>query len=324
MKRIFSGIQPSGEIHVGNYVGAIQNWVKLLDSYDSIFCIVDYHAITVEYDISQMQRNIRQAAIVNIASGLDPSKCTLFVQSQVPEHTELTWIFNCVSPLGELMRMTQFKEKAKQHLRNINVGLLDYPVLQAADILLYKADSVPVGEDQVQHIEFSREVARKFNTRFGELFPEPQALLTKSPRIMGLDGKTKMSKSLNNYIGILESQDTIWEKIRTAVTDEDRKRRTDPGNPEVCNLFTLHEAFSNSEEIERIDSECRRAEIGCVECKKILFENMMARLEPIQDRAKALEKDQEYVDSALNKGAQHCREIAAQVMEEVRDKVGLR
>jgi tryptophanyl-tRNA synthetase len=324
MKRIFSGIQPSGEIHVGNYVGAIQNWVKLLDSHDSIFCIVDYHAITVEYDVKQMQRNIHQAAIVNIASGLDPKKCTLFVQSQVPEHTELTWIFNCVSPLGELMRMTQFKEKAKQHLRNINVGLLDYPVLQAADILLYKADGVPVGEDQVQHIEFSREVARKFNSRFGEIFPEPQALLTKSPRIMGLDGKTKMSKSLNNYIGLLEEPDVIWEKIRTAMTDENRKRRSDPGNPDICNLFTLHKAFSSADEIARINKECRTAEIGCVECKKILFNTMMAHLEPIQKRAKEFEKDRAYVDSALVQGAERCREIAAEVMAEVREVIGLR
>ncbi|UCE20395.1 MAG: tryptophan--tRNA ligase [Gemmatimonadota bacterium] len=324
MKRIFSGIQPSGEIHIGNYVGAIQNWVKLLDSCDSIFCIVDYHAITVEYDVSRMQRNIREAAIVNIASGLDPSKCTLFVQSKVPEHTELTWIFNCVSPLGELMRMTQFKEKAKQHLRNVNVGLLDYPVLQAADILLYKADGVPVGEDQVQHIEFSREVARKFNHRYGETFPEPQALLTKSPRIMGLDGKTKMSKSLNNYIGLLEDGDVIWEKLRTALTDENRKRRNDPGNPDICNLFTLHQAFSTPEEIERINRECRTAEIGCVACKKNLFNNMMAHLEPIQKRAKELTKDQTYVDSVLAQGAKRCQEIAGEVMREVREVIGLK
>jgi tryptophanyl-tRNA synthetase len=204
------------------------------------------------------------------------------------------------------------------------VGLLDYPVLQAADILLYKADSVPVGEDQVQHIEFSREVARKFNSRFGEIFPEPQALLTKSPRIMGLDGKTKMSKSLNNYIGLLEEPDAIWEKIRTAMTDEHRKRRNDPGNPDICNVFTLHQAFSSPEKIERIGNECRTAEIGCVECKKILFTNMMAHLEPIQKRAKELEKDRTYVDSALAQGAERCREIAAEVMVEVRDVIGLR
>lgn len=324
MKRIFSGIQPSGEIHIGNYLGAIQNWVELLDSYDAIFCIVDYHAITVEYDVGQMQRSIRQALIVNIACGLDPEKCTLFVQSQVPEHTELAWIFNCVSPLGELMRMTQFKEKAKQHMHNVNVGLLDYPVLQAADILLYKAEGVPVGEDQVQHIEFSREVARKFNSRFGQTFPEPEAMLTKSPRIMGLDGKTKMSKSMNNYIGILERSEVIWEKIRTAVTDENRKRRTDPGNPHICNLFTLHQALSSPEEVARIEKECRTAEIGCVECKKILHKNMMARLEPIQERARELEKDRAYIDAVLMGGAQRCQQIAGEVMDEVRRKIGLR
>lgn len=324
MKRIFSGIQPSGEIHIGNYVGAIQNWVSLLDSYDSIFCIVDYHTITVNYEVSEMQNNIRQAAIVNIACGLDPEQCTLFVQSQVPEHTELAWIFNCVSPLGELMRMTQFKEKSKQHVKNINVGLLDYPVLQAADILLYKAECVPVGEDQVQHIEFSREIARKFNSRYGQVFPEPEALLTKSPRILGLDGKSKMSKSLDNYIGILEDPDSIWEKIRTAVTDENRKRRTDPGDPDICNIFTLHKAFSKPEEIERIGNECRTAEIGCVDCKKILFDNMMNRLKPIQERARELAKTPDDIDGVLDRGAKRCKGIAEEVMDEVRRTIGLR
>lgn len=324
MKRIFSGIQPSGEIHLGNYVGAIQNWVRLIESYEAIFCIVDYHAITVEYDPAEMPGRIRQAAVVNMACGLDPDKCTLFVQSQVPEHTELMWIFNCVSPLGELMRMTQFKEKSKQHMHNINVGLLDYPVLQAADILLYKAEGVPVGEDQVQHVEFSREIARKFNARFGDVFPEPQALLTKSPRIMGLDGKTKMSKSLNNYIGLLEDPKSIWEKTRTATTDENRKRRSDVGNPDICNLFTLHKAFSSREQIEQVNTECRTARIGCIDCKKILYENIMAHLEPIQQRARQLAQEPEEVDQALARGARHCQEIAGAVMDEVRKKVGLR
>ena len=322
--RIFSGIQPTGVIHLGNYVGAIQQWVKLMHDYDCIYCIVDYHAMTVEYDVSTLRDNITEAAITLLACGLDPEHCTLFVQSQVPEHTELTWIFNCLSPIGDLERMTQFKEKSQQHREDINMGLLGYPVLQAADILIYKACFVPVGEDQVQHVELTRRIARRFNNRFGETFPEPQEVLTPTSRIMGTDGKTKMSKSLNNYIGILEPPEAIWEKLRTAVTDERRIRRTDPGDPGVCNLFTMHKVFSSPEDIARINRECRTAEIGCVECKKILFNNMMAHLEPIQQRARELRDTPELVAAALEAGADHCKKMAEQVMQEVRGKTGIR
>jgi tryptophanyl-tRNA synthetase len=218
-KRLFSGIQPSGEVHIGNYLGAIKNWIKLLDDYDCIFSIVDYHAITIEYEPCEMQKRIINAAATNIAAGLDPDRCIIFVQSQVPEHTELTWILNTLTPMGHLERMTQFKDKAGQNEKNVNVGLFDYPVLQTADILLYKGCAVPVGEDQVQHIELSREIARKFNTRYGEFFPEPQHILSNAPRIMGLDGKNKMSKSMNNYISLIEEPDAIWKKLSSAVTD---------------------------------------------------------------------------------------------------------
>ena len=302
--RIFSGIQPTGVIHLGNYVGAIQQWVKLMHDYDCIYCIVDYHAMTVEYEVQALRDNIREAAITLLACGLDPEHCTLFVQSRVPEHTELTWIFNCLSPIGDLERMTQFKEKSQQHREDINMGLLGYPVLQAADILIYKAGFVPVGEDQVQHVELTRRIARRFNNRFGETFPEPQEVLTPTSRIMGTDGKTKMSKSLNNYIGILEQPEAIWEKLRTSVTDERRIRRTDPGDPGVCNLFTMHKVFSSPEDIARINRECRTAEIGCVECKKLLFNNMMAHLEPIQQRARELRDTPEMVAAALEAGAE--------------------
>lgn len=254
-KRLFSGIQPSGEVHIGNYLGAIKNWVGMIDRYDCIFCIVDYHAITVEYDPKEMQNRIINAAAVNIAAGLDPNKCILFVQSHVPEHTELAWILNTVTPMGHLERMTQFKDKAKQHRDNINAGLFTYPVLQAADILVYKAEAVPIGEDQVQHIELAREIARKFNSRYGEIFPDPKEILSDAPRIMGIDGKTKMSKSRDNYISLVESSESIWKKLSTAVTDENRKRRTDPGNPEICNLFTLHKHYSSIEQIERINRD---------------------------------------------------------------------
>ena len=232
MKRIFSGIQPTGEIHIGNYLGAIQNWVSLIDDYDCIYCIVDYHAITIDFESHMMESQIMETAIVNMGCGLDPERCSLFVQSHVPEHTELAWIFNCITPIGELERMTQFKDKSKQHRHNINIGLLDYPVLQAADILLYKAHFVPVGEDQFQHVELTREIARKFNRRFGEVFPEPQVLSPNTPRILGLDGKKKMSKSMNNYLGLTEPEDEIWEKLRKAVTDDARKRLSDPGDPD--------------------------------------------------------------------------------------------
>ncbi|WP_295101917.1 tryptophan--tRNA ligase [uncultured Candidatus Kuenenia sp.] len=322
-KRLFSGIQPSGEVHIGNYLGAIKNWVGMIDQYDCIFCIVDYHAITVEYDPKEMQNRIINAAAVNIAAGLDPNKCIMFVQSHVPEHTELAWILNTVTPMGHLERMTQFKDKAKQHRDNINVGLFTYPVLQAADILVYKAEAVPIGEDQVQHIELAREIARKFNSRYGEIFPDPKEILSDAPRIMGIDGKTKMSKSRDNYISLVESSESIWKKLSTAVTDENRKRRTDPGNPEICNLFTLHKHYSSIEQIERINRECRTAEIGCVECKKILYENIIKALSPIREKYEELIKDKHSIIDILHEGAKKCKNMAEITMAEVRRQMGL-
>ncbi|GAX60542.1 tryptophanyl-tRNA synthase [Candidatus Scalindua japonica] len=323
-KRLFSGIQPSGEVHIGNYLGAIKNWISLLDDYDCIFSIVDYHAITVEYSPGVMQERIINAAATNIAAGLDTDRCIIFVQSQVPEHTELTWVLNTLTPMGILERMTQFKDKAQQNEKNINVGLFDYPVLQTADILLYKGQAVPVGEDQVQHIELSREIARKFNTRYGELFPEPQHILSNAPRIMGLDGKNKMSKSMNNYISLIEKPDAIWKKLSRAVTDENRKRRDDPGNPDICNVYTLHKYFSTDSELDRINKQCRSAEIGCVDCKKILSENMVKELEPIREKSLELINNPVSVMDTLNAGAEKCRKIAKETMSEVRSLMGLR
>jgi tryptophanyl-tRNA synthetase len=324
VSRIFSGIQPSGEITIGNYLGAIRNWVQLIQEHDSIFCIVDQHAITVPYDPAVLRTRTLEAAATNMAAGLDPNKCTLFVQSHIPEHTELAWYFNTVTPMGDLGRMTQYKEKSKQHRGEINVGLFDYPVLQAADILLYKADRVPVGEDQVQHIELAREIARKFNARFGEVFPEPQVILSPTPRIMGLDGQAKMSKSMNNYIGLTEDPASIRAKLATALTDVNRKRRMDPGNPDVCNIFTLHKSFSSSDQIEYVNVECRRAGIGCVDCKKMLADNMIRELEPIRTRHEELMKHPDEVRHVLEGGAARCRGIAASTMEEVRKVMGLR
>jgi len=323
MKRIFSGIQPTGEIHLGNYVGAIRNWVYLQEEYDCIFCVVDYHAITIEYPIEEMKKRTLDTAIILLACGLSPEKANIFVQSHVPEHTELAWIFNTVTPIGEVERMTQFKDKAKQHRANLNMGLMDYPVLQAADILLYKAGYVPVGEDQVQHIELCREVARKFNTRYSPIFPEPEEILSMAPRILGVDGQSKMSKSLGNYIGILEEESALWEKLRTAVTDVNRVRRKDPGNPQVCNIYTIHRAFSDNAMLIEIDKGCTTAGIGCIDCKKMLFENVKKELTPIREKALELGKNMDYVMDVLHKGATACRKTADATMEEVRKTMGL-
>ena len=320
---IFSGIQPTGDIHLGNYVGAIRHWVRLMEEYDCIFSVVDYHAITVEYPIEELKQRSVETALILIACGLSPEKCRIFVQSHVPEHTELAWIFNCVTPIGELERMTQFKDKSKQHRGNINMGLMGYPVLQAADILIYKAGFVPVGEDQVQHVELSREVARKLNGRYGEIFPEPQVILSRAPKILGVDGQAKMSKTLNNYIGILENEKDVWEKLRTAVTDVNRVRRSDAGNPEVCNIYTIHRAFSENAVLLEIDNGCRSAAIGCIDCKKMLFENINKELAPIRERAIALKNHTGYVIDSLKKGAKECSAIAKQTMDEVRRVIGL-
>lgn len=324
-QRLFSGIQPSGEIHIGNYCGAIRNWVRLLDRYECIFCIVDYHAMTVDYDVALLQERIHDAALANIAAGLDPSRCTLFVQSQVPEHTELTWVFNTLTPMGLLGRMTQFKEKSRRQEENVNVGLFTYPILQAADILLYRAVAVPVGEDQIQHIEFARDVARKFNLRFGDYFPEPAALVPQAgARILGLDAQAKMSKSLNNYIGLLEEPEAIWEKLRPAVTDPARVRRNDPGNPLICNIYTIHQCFSPPEVQEEVAQGCRTAGIGCIDCKKKLFEHMRNELDPIRARAAELRAKPGMVEAVLAEGAERCRRIAAETMASVRRATGLR
>lgn len=323
MKRIFSGIQPTGEIHLGNYVGAIRNWVYLQEEYDCIFCVVDYHAITIEYPVEEMTRRTLETGLILLACGLSPEKSKIFVQSHVPEHTELAWIFNTVTPIGEVERMTQFKDKAKQHRSNINMGLMDYPVLQAADILLYKAGFVPVGEDQVQHIELAREVARKFNSRFGDVFPEPQEILSMAPRILGVDGQAKMSKSLGNFIGVLEEEAGVWEKLRTAVTDVNRVRRTDPGDPNICNIYTIHRAFSDNDMLIEIDKGCTTAGIGCIDCKKMLFENLKKELTPIRERARELTANMDHVKDVLSRGARACKEIADVTMDEVRRVMGL-
>ncbi len=328
MKRVFSGIQPTGEIHIGNYLGAIRNWVKIGEQIgkEAIFCIVDYHAITIPHEAKQLPQLTFDAALANMAAGLDPNKITLFAQSHVREHVELGWVFTTQTPLGDLERMTQFKDKSEQH--SILAGLLMYPVLQAADILLYKADTVPVGEDQIQHIELTREIARRFNYRFASesqpIFPEPKASIDKNAaRVLGLDGAGKMSKSKGNTIGVLEPQETIWQNIRVAPTDPARVRRTDPGNPDVCVMFAYHKLFSSLENIEMVNTECRRAGIGCVDCKKLLMQGIWQELEPIQAKAAYLQDHPNEVTDALVSGADYCRGIAQDTMLEVREAIGL-
>ncbi len=325
MSRIFSGIQPSGELHIGNYLGAVKNWVELQQRTESLFCIVNYHAITIAYDPAELRRRTGDMVVSLLGAGVDPARATLFVQSMVPEHTELAWVFNTVTPLGELERQTQFKDKAGRQ-ESILAGLLNYPVLQAADILLYRADEVPVGEDQIQHLELSREIARRWNARYAAdapYFPEPKALLTPTRRIMGLDGQSKMSKSLGNTVGLLEEPAAIWEKLRPAVTDPARVRRTDPGEPEVCNIYHLHKAFSPPETVAEVAINCRTAAWGCIDCKKSLFANIDAELTPIRARAAAIRAQVGYVEDVLSDGGARARTIARQTMAEVKDAMGL-
>jgi tryptophanyl-tRNA synthetase len=336
MSRIYSGIQPSGELHIGNYLGAVKNWAALQHEYESIFCIVDYHAITAAYDPEVLRRRRHEMAVSLLAAGLDPNVCTLYAQSQVPAHTELAWFFNTITPLGELERQTQFKEKSARQ-ESVMAGILNYPVLQAADILLYRADTVPVGEDQVQHLELSRVVARKWNSLFGrktgrttedgneereEYFPEPKALLTPTRRIMGLDGKSKMSKSMGNTIGLIESPESIWAKLRPAATDPARIRKTDPGTPEVCNIYHLHKAFSPPATVEHVAAQCSSAGWGCIDCKKVLAESMEQELVPIRARAAELAAKPSIIDDALAAGGERCRAIARDTMDGVRERMG--
>jgi tryptophanyl-tRNA synthetase len=339
MGRIFSGIQPSGELHIGNYLGAVKNWVKLQREHEAFYCIVDYHAITVAYDPADLRSRTRDMAISLLASGIEPGVATLFVQSTVPEHTELAWIFNTITPLGELERQTQFKDKSARQ-ESIMAGLLNYPVLQAADILLYRADMVPVGEDQLQHLELSREIARKWNARFGGhtieqaaaggseaatpgYFPEPKALVTPARRIMGLDGQTKMSKSLGNTVGLLESPEAVWEKLRPAVTDPKRVKRTDPGTPEVCNIYHLHKAFNPPETVRHVAEQCSTAGWGCIDCKRVLFDGMEKELAPIRVRAAEISSAPRIIDTALAEGTARAAAVARDTMTEVRERMGL-
>jgi tryptophanyl-tRNA synthetase len=325
MKTVFSGIQPSGELHLGNYLGAIRNWVALQDEYHCIYCVVDYHAITQSYDVGALGSRSFEMVIDLLALGVDPDRSLLFLQSMVPEHTELCWVFDAVAGFGDLERMTQFKDKAQDQAENINVGLFNYPVLQSADILLYKAHLVPVGEDQVQHIELARRISRSFNHRWGATFPECQPLLTHTPKLLGLDGKRKMSKSLNNAVSLSVAGDAAEMKkaLKKAVTDEKRVMRTDPGDPDVCNVFTMHKFFSSAEAQAEIRTGCTTAALGCVDCKGKLAETTAAHFAEYRARKAELVAHPERVRAIIHAGAEKARAIARVTIDEVRAKLGL-
>jgi len=314
-------MRPTGRLHLGHLVGALDNWVALQDNYDCFYCIVDWHALTTDYEKTQ---GIRESIIDNamdwLAAGIDPEKSTIFVQSSVIEHAELHVLLSMITPLGWLERVPTYKEQMEQITgKDLHTyGFLGYPLLQAADVLIYKADAVPVGEDQVPHIELTREIARRFNHLYGAVFPEPQALLTKVPKLPGTDGR-KMSKSYNNAIALTENPDVMKQTVRNMMTDPARKRRQDPGNPDVCPVGDYHKVFSDEKRIAQVDQGCRTAGIGCIECKMWLFENLQKRLAPIYERRQELESRRNQVVEILQEGSKKAKQVAAETMAEVRE-----
>ncbi len=325
MNRIFSGMQPTGGLHIGNYYGALKQWVALArePGSETLFCVVDAHAVTVEYEAKQLPTRVFEAAAAYLAAGIDPASSIVFVQSDVKEHMELSWYLTTLTMMGELNRMTQFKEKSEQHKENNNAGLFTYPILMAADVLLYKATLIPVGEDQVQHLELAREICRRFNHRFGPVFPEPKPRLSKAPRIMGLDGKQKMSKSRGNTIDLEDPPKLIEKKLKGAFTDPLKLKLGDPGRPEICNIFTIHGAASSPEAVADIDRDCRTGALPCGECKMRLRDAIVSDLTPLQERYVELRAKPSIVGDALVQGAEKARVIAQQTMTEVHRAMGL-
>jgi len=322
--RVFSGARPTGRQHLGNYLGAIRNYVALQKDYDCIYCVVDLHALTTMETTHELRDNTFEMALDWLAAGIDPQQSIIFVQSHVPQVTELHTILSMVTPLGKLTDLPTFKEKVRQNPDNVNYGLVGYPVLMAADILLYKADLVPVGVDQQPHIEFARETVRSFNYRFNtKVLVEPGMKATEVPKVIGIDGQQKMSKSLNNHIELAATPEETRQRVMSMVTDPQRIRRSDPGNPDVCNVFSMHKVFSSVEEVAAIDRECRVAGIGCVDCKKLLARNLNANLAPFRARRSELSQAPEQIWDVLHDGARRARVIAEQTMEEVRDAIGL-
>jgi tryptophanyl-tRNA synthetase len=320
--RTFSGIQPSGVAHLGNDLGAIRNYVRLQDEYEAIYCIVDYHALTSTHDPDVLRQRTRDMAASLLALGLDPERCTLFVQSHRPEHTELAWLLSTVTPVSWLERTPTYKEKREQQPDDVNHGLLTYPVLQAADIVIYKATRVPVGRDQAAHLELSREIVRAFNNRYGETFPEPQAVFTDAPTVLGTDGVRKMSKSIGNTIDILAEPAVIRKQVTSMVTDTQRILRTQPGRPEVCNVCQLQRSFGD--DYETIWDGERTARTGCVDTKRLLADRIVAHYAPARERYLELMAQPGEIDEILAAGAERLAPLAGATMAEVREKMGLR
>ncbi len=321
--RVFSGARPTGRQHLGNYLGAIRNYVALQKDYRCVYCIVDIHALTTIDTTQDLEHNTQEMALDWLAAGMDPEQSIIFVQSHVLEVMELHTILSMVTPLGKLTALPTFKEKVRDNPDNVNYGLVGYPVLMSADILLYKADAVPVGTDQIPHLEFAREVVRSFNYHFQtDILVEPHPKVTKIPKVLGIDGERKMSKSLNNHIELAATPEETEKRVMKMVTDPQRIRLSDPGDPDVCNVFTLHKIFSPPDQISQINKDCRKAEIGCVECKRILATNLNKHLEPFRAKRAELEKDPDFVKDILLDGATRAREIASETMGQVREAIG--
>ena len=322
--RVLSGARPTGRQHIGNFFGAISNYVRLQEEYDCIYCIVDIHALTTLETTRDLRQNTLEMAWDWLAAGMDPQKSIIFVQSLVPQVTELHTLLSMVTPLGKLTDLPTFKEKVRENPHNVNYGLVGYPVLMSADILLYKATLVPVGVDQSSHIEFAREAVRSFNFRYNtNVLLEPKAKYTEFPKVMGIDGVNKMSKSLNNDIEIAATAEETSARVMQMVTDPARQRRSDPGNPDVCNVFSMHKIFTPAEKVAEIDVECRRAGIGCVDCKKLMAANMNTYFAPIRAKRAELAKDVDSTWDMLRDGAKRASAIAEATMVEVRQAIDL-
>ncbi|MSQ06364.1 MAG: tryptophan--tRNA ligase [Dehalococcoidia bacterium] len=322
-------MRPTGRLHLGNYLGALQNWVTLQDSYKCIYCVADLHALTTmenPKEVLEIKSNIHEMVLDWLAAGVDPKRSMIFVQSQVPEVMTLHTLLSMVTPMGWLLRVPTFKEKVRQMdetEETVNYGLVGYPVLQTADIILYKADTVPVGQDQLPHLELAREIVRRFNHRFGDTFPEPQAKLTEAPLIVGLDGHQKMSKSLDNHVEMAASSQETTRRVLTAFTDPQRLRLEQPGRPEVCNVYSLHKIFGSTSEVATVHDECTTARRGCVDCKRHLARSINGSLESLRARREKFSKDPDFVRQVLEDGAIKARAIARQTIAEVYQRMGL-
>ncbi len=325
-KRILSGMRPTGPLHLGNLHGALANWVDMQTSYDCFFFIADWHALTSDYENPAAITNyVHEMMIDWLSAGLDPEKSTLFVQSLVPEHAELFLFLSMITPVPWLERNPTYKDQIVQiENRDLSTfGFLGYPVLQAADIIMYKANGVPVGIDQVPHVEITREITRRFNFLYGEVFPEPDAILTKTSKILGLD-RRKMSKSYNNAIYLSDSPEQIRQKVSQMITDPQRMRKSDPGNPDICNVFEFHKIYSDAETQQEIDAQCRQAQIGCVQCKQIMAGHLIDAMAPLHERRAQYEADPQRVRDIIADGSERARKVAMETMDEVRSAIRIR